>query len=143
MIYPYDGNFYNIPEKSVGLIVNSLDLSSVNPSMCCNMRPAGDSVGGILFWDKIKFFMEFGGGNENFISWGYDDTEMFERANKLGIKIGRCEKGLYHLPHKSSLNSLNGAHKYYNNNELEWIKVKNMSKEQLITYIKTWRQHSV
>lgn len=101
------------------------------------MRPQGDSVGGIMFWD-LKKFKECGGCNEKIISWGYDDTEMYERAGILGVKVSRCQKGLIHLYHKPSLNSLNGSHDHYKSNELEWLKVKGMDRASLIDYIKTW-----
>jgi predicted glycosyltransferase involved in capsule biosynthesis len=138
LVYPYDGNFYNVPNDVVERINRDLCVDFVDFSVCTNMRPEGNSVGGIIFWDKKKF-IECGGCNENFISWGFDDTEMYERAVKLDVKIDRCKKGLFHLSHKSSLNSLNGSHKYYKSNEQEWLKVKGMSKQQLLSYIESWR----
>lgn len=138
LVYPYDGNFYNVPNEAVERISRDLCLDSVDPLVCTNMRPEGNSVGGIIFWDKNKF-IECGGCNEKFISWGFDDTEMYERAVKLGVKIDRCKKGLFHLSHKPSLNSLNGSHMYYKSNEQEWLKVRDMSKQQLLSYVESWR----
>lgn len=138
LVYPYSGDFYSVPEKFVGDIGKNLDISFIDVKQCKNMRPEGNSVGGVLFWN-FKKFKEFGGCNEKFISWGYDDTEIYERACKLGAKVYRCKRGLIHLNHGTSLNSLNGNHKYYKNNEQEWLKIKNMNNTQLIEYIKTWR----
>jgi predicted glycosyltransferase involved in capsule biosynthesis len=133
LVYPYNGNFYNVPDPYIWTISDSLAVTSVDPASCNNMRPEGDSIGGILFWDKAKF-LEIGGCNEKFISWGYDDNEIYDRAYKLGVKIGRCEKGLFHLNHKPGLNSLNGNHPYYKSNEEMWLKIKNMTREELIVY---------
>jgi predicted glycosyltransferase involved in capsule biosynthesis len=134
LVYPYDGNFYSVPERFIDNISKNLDISFIDVKQCKNMRPEGDSVGGILFWN-LKKFKEFGGCNERIISWGYDDTELYERACKLGARIYRCKKGLIHLNHNPSLNSLNGNHGHYKNNEQEWLKVKNMDKFQLKEYV--------
>jgi predicted glycosyltransferase involved in capsule biosynthesis len=137
LIYPYDGNFYNVPEGMIERISKELSVNFIDPKTCSNMRPEGNSVGGILFWDRSKF-KECGGCNEKFISWGFEDNEIYDRTIILGKKIGRCNGQLYHLRHSPSLNSLNGSHQYYKSNEQEWLKVKNMSKSELITYTKSW-----
>lgn len=138
LVYPYDGNFYNVTENVVKRISKELSVNFIDPKTCSNMRPEGNSVGGILFWNRDKF-KECGGCNERFISWGFDDNEIYDRASILGKKICRCNGQLYHLRHSPSLNSLNGSHQYYKSNEQEWLKVKNMSKIELINYIKSWR----
>lgn len=137
LVYPYDGNFYNVPESYISSINNNLSITNIDTNACLNMRPRGDSIGGIMFWDLNKF-KECGGCNEKIVSWGYDDNEIYDRAQILGVKVYRCQKGLLHLNHKPSLNSLNGNHEHYRNNELEWLKVKGMDKAGLIDYIKTW-----
>lgn len=138
MGFPYDGNFYDIEPSYINNIKEKLDISFVNPNeMCRNLRPNGDSVGGAIFWKKNKF-IEIGMENENFVSWGFEDTERFERAQKLGVKISRTAGGLIHLHHNSSLNSANASHPFYNKNETEYRKVSQMSSENLLSYIKTW-----
>jgi hypothetical protein len=138
LVYPYDGNFYTIPERLIDTISKTLDINTIDKRHCSNMRPEGNSVGGILFWDLQKF-IGIGACNERLVSWGFDDNEIYDRANKLDIKIYRCKRGLFHLYHKQSLNSLNGSHEHYKSNEKEWLKVKGMGKEQLSDYIRTWR----
>ena len=134
LVYPYDGNFYNIPSN---LIQHDMCVENIDPKSCLNMRQEGNSIGGILFWNRQKF-IECGGCNEKMVSWGFDDNEIYDRALKLGVAIDRCKRGLFHLSHKPSLNSLNGSHKYYKSNEQEWIKVKGMPVEELKSYVKTW-----
>jgi hypothetical protein len=137
VIYPYDGNFYNINPSFIGRIAEENSISFVTQNMCNNLRPAGDSVGGAVVWSKEKFF-SIGLENENFISWGFEDTERFERAKKLELRIGRCNSPLIHLHHSPSLNSANGSHPFYKRNEMEWLKVQSMSKDQLKEYINSW-----
>jgi predicted glycosyltransferase involved in capsule biosynthesis len=138
MVYPYDGNFYDVNPEFIDGIEKSNSISNINPNtMCKNLRPEANSVGGAIFWSKKSFF-KFGQENENCVSWGYEDNERFERALKLGIKITRCKNGLIHLHHGASLNSSNGSHPFYQKNEQEWQKVKHMSTEDLNKYIKTW-----
>lgn len=137
IVYPYDGNFFDVPYNLIPSIQNSNSVEHINPSHCTNLRPNGDSVGGAVFWSKEKF-IEIGMENEKFISWGFEDNERCSRAVKLGLKMRRCQKGLFHLHHGSSLNSTNGSHPYYKQNEQEWVKVSSMSPENLREYVKTW-----
>jgi predicted glycosyltransferase involved in capsule biosynthesis len=138
IVYPYDGNFFDLHPMFIDKVRETNSITFINSTMCRNLRPAADSVGGAVFWSKDKFF-KAGLENENFVSWGYEDTERYERATKLGLKVGRCSEGLVHLHHGSSLNSSNGSHPYYQKNEQEWLKVKNMSKAELEAYTRTWR----
>lgn len=138
LVYPYDGNFFDVNPNLIGKIKETNSIDDINTqTMCRNLRPAGDSLGGAIFWSKEKFF-SFGLENEKCISWGYEDNERFDRAKTLDLRIGRCPSGLIHLHHGSSLNSSNGSHPFYQKNEQEWIKIKNMNKNDLTAYIKTW-----
>jgi predicted glycosyltransferase involved in capsule biosynthesis len=137
MVYPFAGNFYNTEDHMVGRISDTLDVMFIDPSHCQNLAPNFKSVGGAIFWDKQKF-LDIGMENENFVSWGHEDQERFERANILGTKIARIAGDLFHLRHLSSLNSSNAAHSYYKNNESEWLKVKQMNKPTLLKYIESW-----
>lgn len=139
MVFPYDGNFLNVPPDVKKQFTQSLDYDVLtkNKSRCKNLRPSGDSVGGVIIWNK-EIFNSIGGENENFISWGFEDSERFERAKKLGVKIGRIVNPLYHLFHKSSENSTTNAHPFYRSNEKEFEKIKKMSKQDLQDYISTW-----
>jgi hypothetical protein len=138
MVFPYDGNFYDVQPQYIDLIKNNLAIETISTrTMCKNLRPEGDSVGGVIFWKKSKF-MEIGMENENFISWGFEDTERYERAKKLNVKIYRGNGGLIHLHHNSSLNSANASHPFYLQNENEYKKVNQMSPDTLLNYVKTW-----
>jgi predicted glycosyltransferase involved in capsule biosynthesis len=137
MVYPYDGNFYDVPTELIHSIKEKNSITHINPSSCRNLRPEANSVGGAVFWSKQKF-IEVGMENENFVSWGYEDNERYARALKLGAIVKRCKTGLFHLHHGSSLNSANGVHPFYQKNEQEWLKVNGMNEENLKNYVKGW-----
>lgn len=138
MVFPYDGNFYDVNPEFINQIKENNSIEFINNNMCRNLRVNGDSVGGAIFWNKEKFF-EIGMENENCVSWGFEDNERFDRANKFGLRIKRCSHGLIHLHHGSSLNSANGMHPFYRSNEMEWQKIKNMSLSELKNYMSGWR----
>jgi len=137
MVYPYDGNFYNTTDAMTQRVSDTLDVKFINTHECSNLAPNFKSVGGAIFWDKETFF-RIGLENENFISWGHEDQERFERAKILNVKIARLMGNLYHLRHNPSLNSSNNGHAFYNNNEAEWEKVKRMDKNTLQNYVNSW-----
>jgi len=137
MVYPFDGNFYNTNDTMNKRISDTLDVMFIDTNKCGNLAPNFKSVGGAIFWDKQKFF-DFGMENENFVSWGHEDQERFERARILDVKLARVNGNLFHLQHQPSLNSSNAGHSYYKNNENEWLKVKQMDKPTLIKYLETW-----
>jgi predicted glycosyltransferase involved in capsule biosynthesis len=138
MVYPYDGNFYDIHPQFVNEVVSKNSIDFIDKStMCRNLRPESNSVGGAIFWNKT-IFNNIGMENENCISWGYEDNERYDRALKLGVKIERTQNGLFHLHHNSSLNSSNGSHPFYTKNQEEWTKIKTMNINELRNYIKNW-----
>jgi len=137
MVYPFDGNFWNVPDSYVERINETLDVMFIDEKTCQNLAPNFKSVGGAIFWDK-KTFIDFGMENENFISWGHEDQERFERAKILQVPLTRISGPLYHLRHQPSLNSSNSGHSYYKSNESEWNKVRSMTKDNLLQYVNTW-----
>lgn len=137
LVFPYDGNFLDIPAAHVQQLGNTLELN-VPPNVCRNLRPAADSVGGAVFWSKEKF-ISVGMENENFVSWGFEDTERDYRARALGLRVNRVSDPLFHMHHGSSPNSATSSHPFYRKNEQEWIKVSQMNRDVLNEYIKTWK----
>lgn len=135
MVYPYDGRFFGVHnEQDLGKFLNTLDLKQIRIQFMQHIR--NDSVGGAIFWNKEKF-IEGGMENENFISWGFEDDERVCRFKTLGYTIMRWPGILYHLNHPSSPNSAS-AHAYYDHNQNEFLKVKNMDETQLREYMKEW-----
>jgi len=102
-----------------------------------NSIPTGvsmNSVGGMIFF-KRESYLEAGGENEEFISWGVEDRELNIRFNKLGYKIARVEGNLYHLWHPKGVNS-SKINPHYNHNLQVYDRVKNMDLNTLKEYVK-------
>lgn len=131
--YPYGGNFMNV-RKYYFKFVKENNLDGIDLDQCEIANP--NSLGGAIFFNKEKY-LQAGLENENFVSWGFEDNERINRLIKLGCKISRTKGVLYHLEHERTLNSVPEQPKY-NDNMIEYGKVTNMSKDELIKYIKTW-----
>jgi hypothetical protein len=135
-VYPY-GGFVKKPREVIPLFKNSNynlgDFKKVKDS-----HPVIESWGGALFYNKNSF-IEAGMENERFISWGYEDWERRDRIYKLGYNIIRLDKPIYHLDHKITINS-DFNQPLYLKNEHEFLKVKNMDKDTLTNYIKSWKK---
>ena len=92
------------------------------------------SSGGAFFVHK-KAYCRMGGENENFYGWGAEDIERVKRMEILGYRIHRTSGALYHLYHpRNNSRYANVDLELLSLNEL--IKVADMNKEQLKSYIK-------
>lgn len=144
MVYPYAWAFARIPRnvwfvkirnyEDVGLIgdtrFNGMNISDVV------------SVGGAVGYNRDRF-LEAGGENENFISYGAEDVERRIRFEKLGFRIERAVgANMYHMNHFVGPNS-SPAHVDFSGNDQELEKVKSMNKESLQKYIKTWSWYKI
>lgn len=91
------------------------------------------ATGGAVVCDRRDFFL-IGGYNENFISYGFEDMEFFERIVKFGYTIKRIHTAnAYHLPHPRGEDSSYGN--FYRSNECEYHRVRDMSPEKLRHYV--------
>ena len=82
-------------------------------------------------------FIEGGMENENFVSWGPEDVERRDRLIKLGYKIASVDGKLFHLDHSRTFNS-NTTNPRFKQNEEEYKKIQNFSREQLRQYVGGW-----
>lgn len=137
MAYPYDGRFARVPRNDwYQKFRRSLDVSIFEGIEFMGMGiESKPKVGGCVIHNRASF-IEAGGENERFISWGHEDRERFYRINALGYKVSRIPGVLYHMDHYMSADS-SPDNPYFRANALEYAKVKNMDKEQLKQYICT------
>ena len=133
MCFPYSGKFYDIPVKFFNHVTGDT-LTDIPLNQCTLFNP--NSVGGAFFFHKGRYG-EIGWENENFVSWGHEDWERIVRVEKMDYEMCRVEGILYHLTHSRTSNS-SDKNPYYQFNGQEFHKIKNMGKEQLGNYIKTW-----
>lgn len=139
MVYPYGWAFARIPRKVwFETIRKHEDIGIVGDTIFRGMMKYDTkSLGGAVGFNKEKF-IEGGMENENFISYGAEDSERMVRFYKLGYKIERTYgPNMYHIDHFVGPNS-NISHPDYNNNCAEFAKIDAMTKEELQAYIKTW-----
>jgi glycosyltransferase involved in cell wall biosynthesis len=129
VVYPYSGSFYDIPQKYN--TYNTLKFSDVPENEKGLINP--NSTGGCIYFNK-KDFIVGGMENENFISWGYEDNERYERFNTLGFKIKRLENPLYHFTHPRGVNS-GFSNPHIPKSKIEYDKIHLMNKSQLTNYV--------
>lgn len=141
MVYPYDGRVarLNRIEWYQKLKDTKGDVGILGSTVFKGTRSFDPkSVGHIIIWNREKFF-EGGGENENFISYGPEDVERYERFDKLGYKILRIKGIVYHVDHWCGPDS-GGSNPMFGKNYEELEKIRGMSKESLREYVNNWPQ---
>ena len=134
LAYPHSGKFLNIPQTlKYRPIKEWKNLEGTLENLSAN----SDSRGGMIFANRV-LYKQCGLENEKFISWGSEDHERYSRVLKLEHKIYTVKGTLYHLNHPRGNDSW-FTNPLFGSNELERHKIENMTKEELETYIKTWR----
>lgn len=131
IVYPYDGNFKNVPRNLHGTLSQNLYYLIGH-----TFSGPIESWGGAIFCNRERF-LSVGGENEKFISWGPEDAERFVRFQKMGLSIERLKGPIYHLEHYRGKNS--GRHNpHLEANRKEWHMIRLMEPEALKEYVKTW-----
>ena len=137
--YPYDGRFDRMTRHQWFSKVEQLtDIGVVGDAKLHGTirKTSTTSVGGALGYTKSGF-QHMGMENENFISYGPEDVERWERFHKLGAVIHRVTGRLFHMDHWIGENSCN-RHTDAAANNAELSKVREMTGEQLRDYVMTW-----
>jgi GR25 family glycosyltransferase involved in LPS biosynthesis len=134
--YPYDGRFVRLERKYLWVAHKTLSLEELEKVELKKHEEQQVSYGGAVAW-KRESFISGGMENENFISFGPEDYERYDRFTALGYKVGRVPGKLFHINHFIGVDS-NGENPHFKANEQEWLKVKSMNKETLQQYISTW-----
>jgi predicted glycosyltransferase involved in capsule biosynthesis len=137
MVFPYDGRFLNVHNPAlINYVIQELSIKGLNIETDTSVNHP-NSVGGAIAFKRSSYF-RFGLENENFISWGFEDNCRISRMAKLGAKVVRVRGPLFHLDHPASTNSANTNHQPYFDNQREYMKVANMTPEQLTAYVNSW-----
>ncbi len=131
IVYPYDGNWKNLPRQTHPALQNNIDFvigKAFNGPI--------ESWGGAIFCNRARF-LSAGGENENFISWGPEDAERYVRFLKMGLSVERLKGSIFHLEHYRGSDS--GRHNpALEANRKEWHMIRLMEPEDLKKYIQTW-----
>jgi len=132
VIYPYGCGIYqwraeynpDIYEE----FVNTLDTSILDKRKILS----NSTIGWTQFVNRQKYIDSFM-MNENFVSWGCEDDELYYRMSVLGNRIGRIDNYVYHLEHSRTHNSW-FSNPNFNNNYHLWNTLKTFDRNQLIMY---------
>lgn len=132
IVYPYGcGAFQyqvNYSQEHFNNFLKTFDTSILDN----NSRLQSSSIGWTQFYSK-KSVIEGGMWNENFISWGEEDSEFYFRFSIFGYRIQRILNYIYHLEHQRTHNSHYHNPKYVDNHNL-WQWIRKQSKEDIIKY---------
>lgn len=134
-VYPYDGEFRNYKESATQEFAATMNYDKLQASPDYRVRKNRSMVGGALLIRRDKY-LEIGGENERFISYGPEDKERFHRIKSL-LTYARVPGPLLHL-HHPRLENTSTTHKYFERNVAECEKVCAMGPDELRAYIKTW-----
>jgi hypothetical protein len=138
-VYPYEHNSTDVisamlnENKQADLAV----YKDLKHQQWTSVRP---TYGGIVLINREKF-IESGGENENFISYGPEDVERYERWLKLGYGHRRVRGQIYHLMHHRGPDS-SMTHPHYVGNVFALRKMREMRVDELKSYIKSWNNFS-
>lgn len=145
MVMPYDWRFARIPRTPEWVNkMKTLDVgvtSGERHNLIGFREGDKESWGGAVIFNREAFFRG-GMENENFISFGPEDSERRDRFSKLGFKLHRIKGPLYHLNHVVGLDS-GKKHAHFAANRAEYERVRLMTKEELQDYVKTWSWRKV
>jgi hypothetical protein len=88
--------------------------------------PKGYYYGCMVLFNREKF-LEFGGENENFVGYGWEDLERYYRAINYGLVIDRVEGNCYHMQHPRNMTKNPYFKSNYNLMQTEKNKCKNLT----------------
>jgi hypothetical protein len=131
VVYPYGYGEYQrqvfFDDDQASNFINS----NFNFLAFTNTRPWDAKFGFCQFFDREEY-IRLGMENENFVSYGYEDDERYNRFNQLS-HVARIDDAIYHLEHKRTSNSwFNNPHIEENRSLFEHL--SRMSPENLLKY---------
>lgn len=132
--YPFDGRVIRVPRYMFMDVAKKLDVYDIDLKKC--NQKAWTSVGHAVVMNR-QSFINCGMENENFISWGPEDSERYDRYHILGLKVKRMNGPMFHADHFVGANS-SSKHPHFAENNKEFYKIKSMKKEALSAYVNTW-----
>lgn len=85
---------------------------------------------------KTKSYKDGGGENEEFIAYGPEDVERFERWTRMNQKVGRIDDLVYHFEHSRTPDS-SPLNVYMKQNEILLEKIRKLDNKQFNEYIES------
>jgi predicted glycosyltransferase involved in capsule biosynthesis len=140
LVYPYNRTFIRLErEKWFNVLMDKLDIDLLY-NQPFEEKDVTVSLGGAVAFNK-ESYKACGLENENFISFGAEDVERYERVKMLHGEVNiLCSNApLYHMNHFRGTNST-PHNPHFSQNRREYEKVINMTLEELKEYISSWNQ---
>jgi predicted glycosyltransferase involved in capsule biosynthesis len=129
-VYPFNGIFIDVKKKFFPMFIDTFNFVTLNNEVTDttlgfyngNINIISDkSPGGCNLISK-KAFQKIGGYDENFIGWGFEDTDFRERSKKKNnVRYLEGDKYLYHLEHITHCDQDRSQQPYYGNNYKQFI----------------------
>ncbi|HEY8954764.1 galactosyltransferase-related protein [Chitinophaga sp.] len=135
--YPYDGRFLDVRDPHRAFFLEDLDITMLFKYMDDFTQLTFPSVGGCIVVNR-QDYLAMGGDNEYFIGWGLEDKELYFRSRILNGEVHRAVGPLFHLSHARGLNSFYTDNQAVIDSHREFLKVAEMDKAGLLTYIESW-----
>lgn len=130
---PFNGLFFDIAAAYIAGVEQHLAVGQIDLFDPRNDMLYKNSYGGSVFFGR-DVFARLGGFNENFISWGWEDFEIYRRLEKLDERVERMWGPLLHLSHARATNSLK-QNPWYDHNTVEYDRVVGMTKDAILADI--------
>lgn len=106
------------------------DLPQLGMSVGDFVLTHNNALGGCVMFRKDAF-LKLGGYNREFVGWGWEDNEIYNRFLKCGLKSYRCAStALIHLDHFRGEHSIGGQDNYRRFKKIRWL-----SWRKLVVYI--------
>lgn len=137
---PYNGYMMKTEPRHVKMYELTRDLDVLEQNIHFMYPMYGSlSVGGMFIVNTTEY-LRCGGENEHFLGWGPEDFERVKRMEILypEYPIYRASGYLYHLWHPRLINSWYANEEYELIGKKEYIKICEMTTDELRSYINTW-----
>ncbi len=147
MMIPYNGVSFTIQNPKRQEFMKAFDFDAlpfVEKKEACRWSGVGMYVKngdskGLIHHFKTSVFKQFGGYNEEFVGWGYEDDEIVHRFERLEKPAQYLEGyNAYHLDHPRVPGDPVQAFK----NQYRSLAIKKMDPCDILDYIKTWSRFS-
>ena len=131
LVYPYGYGDYQMQVTATDEEINNFISTNYSFKVFNNLRQWDAKFGFVQFFNT-EIYKKWGGENEGFIAYGYEDDERYHRFSQLG-EVGRVNDLIFHLEHKRTSNSW-FKNPYIEDNKKLWERLRFFNKQQLIDY---------
>jgi hypothetical protein len=96
---------------------------------------------GFGFMIKFSAYNRVGLDNQHMLDYNFEDLERYERCKKMNFNIEHIAGTAYHMDHDNGIDwgaKVRSNKNFIKQNVFEYLKIINLNKTELESYIKTW-----